>query len=61
MTAEELPDATGFSFDVPEGVKNGICRCDGFKALGIDAHDEKERKESGIPNQPAASWVHWGA
>ena len=62
MTAEELPDASGFSFDVPEGVKNGIYCYDGFKALGIDAHDEKERKESGIPNKPVASWVqclHW--
>ena len=43
MTAEELPDASGFSFDVPEGVKNGIYCYDGFKALGIDAHDEKKR------------------
>lgn len=37
MTAEELPDASGFSFDVPEGTKNVIYRYDGFKALGIDA------------------------
>ena len=62
MTAEELPDASSFSFDVPEGAKNVIYRYDGFKALGIDAHDEKERKESGIPNKPVASWVqclHW--
>ena len=50
MTAEELPDASGSSFDVPEGAKNEIYRCDGFKALGIDAHDEKERKKkSAIP------------
>ena len=27
MTAEELPDAPGFSFDVPEGAKNVIYRC----------------------------------
>ena len=26
MTAEELPDASGFSFDEPEGAKNGIYR-----------------------------------
>ena len=58
MTAEELPDASGFSFDVPEGVKNVIYHHDGFKALGKDAHDEKERKGSGIPNNPVASWVH---
>ena len=59
MTAQELPDASGSSFDVPDGLKNGIYRCDGSKALGIDAHDEKERKGSGIPNRPVASWVHW--
>ena len=59
MTAQELPDASGFSFDEPEGAKNGIYRYDGCKALGMDAHDEKERKESGIPNNPVASWVRW--
>ena len=45
MTAEELPDASCFSFDVPEGAKNVIYRYNGFKALGIDAHNEKERKD----------------
>ena len=49
MTAEELPDASGFSFDVPEGVKNVIYHHDGFKALGKDAHDEKERRNLQSP------------
>ena len=49
MTAEELPEASGFSFDVPEGVKNGINRYDGFKAPGTDAHDEKERRNLQSP------------
>ena len=49
MTAEELPEASGFSFDVPEGAKHEIYRCVGFKALGIDAHDEKERRNLQSP------------
>lgn len=55
MTAQELSDASGFSFDVPEGAKNELYHYYGFKALGIDAHDEKERKESEIPSNPVAS------
>jgi hypothetical protein len=38
MTAEELPDATGFSFDVPEGAKNVIYR---YRVPGI-IHSGKE-------------------